>query len=243
MLRKPRLLGHTKDGREIWEIMGAADDDTDTGDGDQGDDDEGDDTDTGDDAGDGGTDDRGDAGDQDEDKPLGPKGTKALQAEKDKRKVEADKRRAAEKERDDLRTQLEQAKNGGKDDAAAKAEREATAAALTKANTRILKSEVKLAAKGVLADPKDAFLHLDMTKFEVDEDGEVDEDEIAEALADLVKEKPYLAAQGGKKNWGASDGGPRKAVKSQITRDELKKLSAAERLKAYNEGRLKSITG
>jgi hypothetical protein len=48
-------------------------------------------------------------------------------------------------------------------------------AALAKANDRILRSEVKAAAKGVLADPADAYKFLDLDSFEVDDDGEVDD--------------------------------------------------------------------
>ena len=92
------------------------------------------------------------------------------------------------------------------------ARREAEQAATAKANARILRSEVRAAAAGKLADPKDALRFLDLDQFEVDEDGEVDEDEIADAIEDLVKRKPYLAAaQGGngKRFQGRGDGGTR----------------------------------
>ncbi len=70
---------------------------------------------------------------------------------------------------------------------------------LAKANRRILRSEVKAAAAGKLADPNDALHMLDLDQFEVDDDGNVDEDEIATAIADLLEKKPYLAAQSGPK--------------------------------------------
>jgi hypothetical protein len=90
----------------------------------------------------------------------------------------------------------------------AEGRREAT----LEANTRILRSEVKAAAAGKLADPADAHRFLDLSKFEVDDDGNVDEDEIADAIEDLIKRKPYLAAaQGGQRRFqGTSDGGARK---------------------------------
>src|SRR5690625_6678195 len=50
--------------------------------------------------------------------------------------------------------------------------------ALAKANARIVRSEVKAAAAGKLADPSDAYKFLDLDQFEVDDDGNVDEDEI-----------------------------------------------------------------
>lgn len=75
--------------------------------------------------------------------------------------------------------------------------REAEAAALAKANSRIVRAEVKAAAATRLADPADAFNFLDLDSFEVDDDGDVDQDEIADAITDLLARKPYLAAQGG----------------------------------------------
>jgi hypothetical protein len=39
---------------------------------------------------------------------------------------------------------------------------------------------------------------LDLSQFELDADGNVDEDEVADAIKDLIERKPYLAAQGGK---------------------------------------------
>lgn len=69
--------------------------------------------------------------------------------------------------------------------------------ALAAANQRILKASLKAAATGKLADPTDAQLYLDLSKFEVGDDGEVDEAALTAAIEDLVKRKPHLAAQGG----------------------------------------------
>lgn len=241
MHRIPRLLGFTKHGRAIVEIMGGSGEE-DAGDEDQADEDvdDDDDGDAGSD-GDAGDGDQGD-GDAGDDEPLGPKGTKALEAEKGKRKAATTRAREAERKNAELAAEIERLKNGGKDDEAAKAQREADAQTLARANARILRSEVKTAAKGVLKDPADAFRFLDMSQFEVDDNGDVDEQEVAEAIAQLVKDKPYLAAQGGKK-WGGSDGGPRNAVKSQLTREDLAKMSPADRMKAFNEGRCKNLVG
>lgn len=83
-------------------------------------------------------------------------------------------------------------------------------AALDKANGRIVRSEVKAAAKGVLADPADAYKFLDLDSFEVSDDGEVDDTAIEAALKALVEQKPYLAVQDGKRFQGEGDGGARK---------------------------------
>jgi hypothetical protein len=119
---------------------------------------------------------------------LGDKGKQALARMKEKLREERRKRIAAEAARD-----------ATDPDETARATREAERAALAKANGRIVRAEIKAAAKGVLHDPADAFTFIDPTEFEVDDNGEVDADEIASAIADLVTRKPYLAAQGGPK--------------------------------------------
>lgn len=172
-----------------------------------------------------------------DDKPLGPAGEKALRAEKEKRKEEARKRREAEAE-------LERLRNG--DDKAAEAAREAEKAAITKANARILRSEIKAAAAGKLANPALAVKLLDLDQFEVDENGDVDEAEIAAAIDDLLKNEPYLAAQGGKPKFqGTGDGGSRKGNgrPSQLNREDLKRMSPEAIVKAKAEGRLNETLG
>lgn len=81
--------------------------------------------------------------------------------------------------------------------------------ALAGANLRILKAEVKAAAKGVLADPTDALTFLDLAKLEVSDEGDVDATAVKAALDDLISKKPYLAAQGGSRFQGSADGGTR----------------------------------
>lgn len=119
---------------------------------------------------------------------LGDAGKKALDRMKDKLKEERRLRRAAEERAHQVDP-----------DETAKAAREAERAALAKANGRIVRAEIKAAAKGVLHDPADAFTFIDPTEFEVDDNGEVDVEEIAQAISDLIARKPYLAAQGGPK--------------------------------------------
>jgi hypothetical protein len=82
-------------------------------------------------------------------------------------------------------------------------QREADARALSKANERVLRADLKLAAKDLLIDPTDALLNLDLSQFEADADGEFDPEEIADALKDLVKRKPHLG------KLSAQSGGPR----------------------------------
>jgi hypothetical protein len=165
---------------------------------------------------------------------LGDAGKKALDAMKAERKAAKDEAAAAKAERDALQAKLD----GKEAEHAAAQEKAATeAAALAKANDRILKSEVKAAAKGVLADPQDAYKFLDLDSFEVDDDGNVDESAITDALKTLIAAKPYLAAQGSK--FGNVDGGARneaaKSIDDQIA--EAQKAGDIQRAIALKQQR------
>lgn len=161
---------------------------------------------------------------------LGDKGKRALDSMKGKLKAEREKRRTLEQ-------QLAE-KDGA--DESEKVRRQAESEALSKANTRILRSEIKAAATGRLINPKDALVHIDLDQFEVDEDGQVDEDEVSEAIENLLKERPYLAAATAKRFQGTGDGGAaRKASRpKQLTRADLKTMTPAQIVKAKAEGRL-----
>ncbi|MFE3495269.1 hypothetical protein ACFXOS_19720 [Streptomyces sp. NPDC059175] len=187
-------------------------------------------------------DDQGAGGQDDEDDEdpegaddLGDKGKRALASMKGKWKSEREKRRALEQRLAD---------QDSKDDAEA-ARRKAEQDATTKANARILRSEVRAAAKGRLADPKDALTFLDLGQFEVNEDGEVDEDEIAEAIEDLIKNKPYLAAAKVPRFQGTGDGGAaRKAGRpKQLTEKDLKTMTPEQIVKAQEAGQFDSLLG
>lgn len=206
-----------KDGKD-------GDEDPDEGEGDQDDD-----------AGKEGDDDQDDDADPEGADALGDKGKRALASMKGKFRSERDKRKALEKQLADQAAGDEQAK----------AQREVESQALAKANGRILRSEVKAAAKGVLADPADAFLHLDLGQFEVDDDGNVDSEEIADAIEELIKSKPYLAAAKVPRFQGGGDGGAaRKASRpKQLKETDLKNMSAAQIVKAQDAGQLDDLLG
>lgn len=128
-----------------------------------------------------------DADDTDGEDALGDAGKQALDRMKAKLKVERERRIAAE----------EKAAAAGDADDADRVRREAETAATAKANTRIVKAEIRAASAGKLADPADALAFLNPADFEVDDDGDVDTSEIAAAIDDLLRRKPHLAAQGG----------------------------------------------
>lgn len=173
---------------------------------------------------------------------LGDAGKRALDRMKAERKAANDKA-AAEKARADAL----QAKLDGREAEHAAEQQKATAKAeaLEAANQRILRSEIKAAAKGVLADPADAYKFLDMSQFDVTDDGDVDDAAIATALEDLIKSKPYLAVQdGGKRFQHTADGGPKgSAGNPQVTEAQLKTMTPDEIVKAQNEGRLEKLLG
>ncbi|MET8824784.1 hypothetical protein ABZX40_17940 [Streptomyces sp. NPDC004610] len=221
----------------VWPVLGGAGDDEDQDDdGDGGDD--GQDDDAGD--GDDGQDDDGDGDGDDEADPegadqLGDAGKKALARMKDRLKAEKTRRRQAE---DRLR---QNTGSGGTDDAVAKA----TAAATAAANARVLRAEIRAAAAKKLADPRDALKFLDLGQFEVDADGEADAEEIAEAIEELIKTKPYLAAQGGKRFQGTGDGGAaRKAGRpKQLSERDLNTMTPEQIVKAQEKGQLDDLLG
>lgn len=79
------------------------------------------------------------------------------------------------------------------DKARAEARQEALAEAMTEANARIVRAEIMAAASRKLQDPADAVAHLDTSKYEVNEKGDVDTKAITADIDELVKAKPYLA--------------------------------------------------
>ncbi|MFE4717846.1 hypothetical protein ACFRLW_15730 [Streptomyces sp. NPDC056728] len=174
---------------------------------------------------------------------LGDAGKKALDAMKARWKTERDARRKLEEERDARATPKP---SGDTDQAdAAEIKRQATRDANAKANARIIKSEIRAAAAGKLADPSDALAHLDLKSFEVDDNGDVDAQELADAIEDLLTRKPYLAAKAVSRFQGTGDGGAARKASgpSQLTREDLKRLSPAAINKARLDGRLNKVLG
>ena len=110
-----------------------------------------------------------------------------------------------------------------REQARAEARREAQDAA----NARVVRAEVKAAAAGKLADPADAHRFLDLSQFEVDDDGNVDQDELDDAIGELLSKKPYLAAaQGPQRRFqGSADSGARKE-KPKTLNDQIAEAEA-----------------
>ena len=125
---------------------------------------------------------------------LGDAGKRALDAMKAQRNAARAEQRQAKQELDALKAQIDERGLAPDEKAIAEAKREATAEATKTANRRILAAEIRAAAAGKLTDPADALLHLKLDDYAVSDDGEVDQEELSAAIADLLKRKPYLAA-------------------------------------------------
>lgn len=173
---------------------------------------------------------------------LGDAGKKALDAMKAERKAANDRAKALEAQLAELTAKVE-----GKEAeyAAEQKARESEKAALARADEKILKAEVRAAAKGVLADPADAFKFLDLSAFEVGADGDVDVSALTDALNTLIEDKPYLAAQSGKRFQGGADGGARNdATKvSQLSQADMARMSPEEKVAAYESGQFDGLLG
>lgn len=173
---------------------------------------------------------------------LGDPGKRALDSMKEKWHTERDQRRALEARIAELEKPAPAADGTPNADAIRS---EAERAASEKANARILRSEIKAAAAGKFADPADAALYLDLSKFEVDANGDVDATEISDAIEDLLTRKPHLAASTRPRFQGSGDGGAarKSAGPTQLTKADLDKMSPEQIVKAKREGRLNSILG
>jgi hypothetical protein len=174
---------------------------------------------------------------------LGDAGKQALDRTKQRLKDERAARRALEAELAELRKgKPAEGEQPDVEAIRAEARREAQA----EANQRALRAEIKAAATGKLADPADALTFIDATDLEVDADGNVDADELAEAIDDLLKRKPYLAAaaQGGQRFKGTADGGTRKETRpAQLTQADMARMSPEQIVDATDKGQFDVLLG
>jgi hypothetical protein len=180
---------------------------------------------------------------EDEAKPDPNEGArKALSAERTARK-------AADKRVKELEAEAANRDKPVEEQALEAARSEARAEATTKANERLLRSELKAAATGKMADPTDAALYLDLTSFDVNDDGDVDSDALADAIAELLTRKPHLGMPDARKFGGSADQGAKKSESgpSQWTEADLQKADREGRsddiAKAKAGGNLNTILG
>ncbi|MFN4000874.1 hypothetical protein [Microcella sp.] len=172
---------------------------------------------------------------------AGKKAIDAMKAERNAAKAAAREAAAALKKlQDELALKDKPAEEQALEQARAEARAEATKAA----NERILRSELRAVATGKLADPADAALFIDLTQFEVSDNGDVDTDALSDAIDELLTRKPHLGAVQKQRFDGDADQGARKSEeKRQVTRAELESMKPEEINKARREGRLNKILG
>lgn len=161
-------------------------------------------------------------------------------------KVRKDWERKAKGDAGTLKQQIEelQAKIDGREAEFAQAQKEQAVKdeAIAAANQRILNAEVRAAAKGRLANEADALAFLDLSEFEVSDDGQVDAAAIQAAIGALLEDRPYLAAQGGTTTF-ESPGSHRQEKAGQVTRAQLEQMTPDEINAARAEGRLNALLG
>jgi hypothetical protein len=110
-------------------------------------------------------------------------------------------------------------------------------------NDRAL-DKLEVRAAKLFADPDDARAMLAARAAEFVDGGKIDTDAIDEALQDLLERKPHLGARPEARFNGSADGGARKGSKpDQLTRDDLKKMSPDQIVKAKTDGRLANLMG
>lgn len=189
-----------------------------------------------------------DRADEDGNEQLGDAGKKALDAMKGKWQTERDARKERDAEIAQLKAQLAKNKgsDGGKpeqpdlDEVRKQAKAELAAEML---RDRAL-DKIEAKAAKLFADPEDAAALLARKVDDFIDGGKVDTEAIEDALADLLKKKPHLAATVGKRFAGSADGGARKGSKpDQLTRQDLKHMKPDEIVKAQEEGRLNDLMG
>lgn len=193
-----------------------------------------------------GTDD-GQSDDGDDDAPLGPKGEKALQAEKQKRRdaqKELREWKALGLSAADIKKLVDERKDSdGKPDADTIRQQIRAEVDAEVLETRVL-DKIEAKASRLFADPDDAAA-LVMRGRDADEfldDGKVDVEAIQDALDELLEKKPYLAAQGGRRFQGSADGGTRKESRTkQLSRTDLARMSPQEIEKARQDGKLDDL--
>lgn len=190
-----------------------------------------------------------DADQVDDDEPegsdaLGDAGKKALDVMKAKWQKERDERKALAAQLADLQ---KSDKGDGKPDLdAQKLRDEAKAEARAEALRDRVLDKIEAKAAKLFADPEDAVALLGRRVDDFIDDGQLDVDAIGEALEELLKKKPHLAAaQGGKRFNGSADGGARKGSgrPAQLTEQDLKRMTPQQIVDAQSKGQFDDLLG
>lgn len=102
--------------------------------------------------------------------------------------------------------------------------------------------KIETHAARLFADPEDARALLASRVEDFVDDGQIDVDAINEALADLLKRKPHLAAATAPRFQGGADGGARKGSgPAQLTEQDLRRMTPEQIVNAQNKGQLRDL--
>lgn len=193
-----------------------------------------------DDAGSDRTDDDAEGQDQ-----LGDAGKKALDAMKAERNAAKKEAREAKAELAKVKAaKPAEAKPDDKPDAD-----EIRKQAKAEASAEVLREraldKVEAKAAKLFADPEDARALLAASVEDFVDGDKVDLDAINDALADLLKRKPHLAATGGQRFTGSADGGARKGSgkPAQLTAQDLKRMTPQQIVDAQEKGQFADLLG
>ena len=162
---------------------------------------------------------------------LGDAGKKALDAMKAERNAAKAAAKLAIAEAEELRTQIANKDKPAEEVALEDAFKKGESAGTKATNLRVLKSELKAAATGKLADPTDAHLYIDLATFDVNDDGDPDSDALAEAIDKLLIAKPHLAASAAPRFLGGGDGGAGAPAKPNDSIDDA--IAAAQKARNF----------
>jgi cell division protein FtsB len=196
-----------------------------------------------------------DEGTEDKGKPdgedaLGDAGKKALDAMKAARAAARKERDAAKAEAEQLRAELAKLKGGDDKKPPEIDEKAIRESAKKDAEKAVMKDRaldrVEARAGKLFADPEDARALLASKVAEFLDDNTIDNEAIDAALAELLKKKPHLGAQSGKRFEGGADGGKGGQSPSgvkQITQSELDKMTPQQIVDAQAKGQLDKLMG
>lgn len=170
---------------------------------------------------------------------LGDAGKKALDAMKVKWQKERDARKA-------LADQVAELTAPKVDDKAApdaeKIRAQVRAEMAAEALNQRVMDKIEAKAAKLFADPEDAVVLLGRNVADYIDDGKVDIEAINDALADLLKKKPHLAAATPARFQGSADGGARKgSAPAQLTEQDLKRMTPEQIVKARESGQLADL--
>lgn len=159
-------------------------------------------------------------------------------------KAEREARRAAERERNTFKQQLEAKDKPAEEAALEVARREAEEAANAKANARIVKAELRAAAATRVSNLTALARLIDTDSIEVDADGNPSADDIEDAIGQFLTDYPEFAADKSKFNGSADQGNKGKqSTPAQLTRDDIKNMTPDQINKARDAGQLNKLLG